>query len=78
MITTFKESWARQTSIALSIHGIYDGEVSAGEIKAKNARAAEKVERSIEQELDIDRINGDRNTIDYDLVREILADIRGK
>ena len=78
MLTTFKGSWAPQTSIALSIQGIYDGEVSAAEIKAKNARAAEKVERSIEQELGIDRINGDRNMIDYDLVREILADIRGK
>ena len=78
MLTTFKGSWAPQTSIALSIQGIYDGEVSAAEIKAKNARAAEKVESSIEQELGIDRINGDRNTIDYDLVREILADIRGK
>ena len=78
MLTTFKGSWAPQTSIALSIQGIYDGEVSAAEIKAKNARVAEKVERSIEQELGIDRINGNRNTIDYDLVREILADIRGK
>ena len=79
MLTDFETAWAPHTDFSFGATGVYDNTISEAESRAATDAAAEKVERELKLKLGIspdDNISPARFVVDYDLVREILTEIK--